>query len=67
MFLPNKLSRLLIIINLTNEFTPLFSGLIARWHYFDHAAHLGGILLGIWYCHYGYKYIWENREPIMTW
>lgn len=42
-------------------------GLIARWTYFDHAAHLGGILLGVWYCHFGYKLIWENREPIMTW
>jgi rhomboid-like protein len=45
----------------------LVPGLIARWQFFDHAAHLGGILLGIWYCHFGHTLIWKNREPIMTW
>lgn len=43
------------------------AGLIARWHFFDHAAHLGGMLLGIWYCQQGYNLIWEKREPLMTW
>lgn len=42
-------------------------GLIARWNFFDHAAHLGGMLSGIWYCHQGHSFIWDNREPLMTW
>jgi rhomboid-like protein len=42
-------------------------GLVAGWHFFDHAAHLGGMLFGVWWVHQGHKVIWENREPIMTW
>ncbi|KAK7484257.1 hypothetical protein BaRGS_00024506, partial [Batillaria attramentaria] len=40
-------------------------GLFMGWKVFDHAAHLGGVLFGIWYATYGHKLIWGNRETIM--
>ncbi|MCJ8739790.1 hypothetical protein PDJAM_G00051140 [Pangasius djambal] len=41
------------------------AGLIMGWRFFDHAAHLGGALFGIWYIFYGHELIWKNREPLV--
>ncbi|XP_056098939.1 presenilins-associated rhomboid-like protein, mitochondrial [Rhinichthys klamathensis goyatoka] len=41
------------------------TGLILRWRFFDHAAHLGGALFGIWYILSGHELIWKNREPLV--
>ncbi|XP_049737434.1 presenilins-associated rhomboid-like protein, mitochondrial isoform X2 [Elephas maximus indicus] len=41
------------------------AGLILGWRFFDHAAHLGGALFGIWYITYGHELIWKNREPLV--
>lgn len=41
------------------------TGLILGWRFFDHAAHLGGALFGIWYINYGHELIWKNREPLV--
>ncbi|XP_066455897.1 presenilin-associated rhomboid-like protein, mitochondrial isoform X2 [Eleutherodactylus coqui] len=40
-------------------------GLLLRWKFFDHAAHLGGALFGIWYALYGHELIWKKREPLV--
>ncbi|KAL4608391.1 presenilins-associated rhomboid-like protein, mitochondrial [Arapaima gigas] len=41
------------------------AGLVLGWRFFDHAAHLGGALFGIWYILYGHELIWKNREPLV--
>ncbi|XP_041920703.1 presenilins-associated rhomboid-like protein, mitochondrial [Alosa sapidissima] len=41
------------------------AGLVLGWKLFDHAAHLGGALFGIWYVWYGHELIWKNREPLV--
>ncbi|XP_064157508.1 presenilin-associated rhomboid-like protein, mitochondrial [Anguilla rostrata] len=41
------------------------AGLFLGWKFFDHAAHLGGALFGIWYVSYGHELIWKNREPLV--
>ncbi|XP_064615375.1 presenilin-associated rhomboid-like protein, mitochondrial [Liolophura sinensis] len=41
------------------------TGLVLGWRLFDHAAHLGGILFGLWYIKFGRDLIWGNREPVM--
>ncbi|XP_013887301.1 presenilin-associated rhomboid-like protein A, mitochondrial [Austrofundulus limnaeus] len=41
------------------------AGLMLGWRFFDHAAHLGGALFGIWYVTYGHKLIWTKREPLV--
>uniref|UniRef100_A0A665TH81 rhomboid protease n=1 Tax=Echeneis naucrates TaxID=173247 RepID=A0A665TH81_ECHNA len=41
------------------------AGLILGWRFFDHAAHLGGALFGVWYVTYGHKHIWRKREPLV--
>uniref|UniRef100_A0A3B5KVI1 rhomboid protease n=1 Tax=Xiphophorus couchianus TaxID=32473 RepID=A0A3B5KVI1_9TELE len=41
------------------------AGLILGWRLFDHAAHLGGALFGVWYVAYGHKLIWRRREPLV--
>ncbi|XP_061073386.1 presenilin-associated rhomboid-like protein, mitochondrial [Conger conger] len=41
------------------------AGLVLGWKFFDHAAHLGGALFGIWYVTYGHELIWKNREPLV--
>uniref|UniRef100_K7FQL2 rhomboid protease n=2 Tax=Pelodiscus sinensis TaxID=13735 RepID=K7FQL2_PELSI len=41
------------------------AGLVLGWKFFDHAAHLGGSLFGIWYIMYGHELIWKNREPLV--
>ena len=43
------------------------TGLIAGWQIFDHAAHLSGVLFGIWWCHEGHALIWHKRAHIMNW
>lgn len=40
-------------------------GLMLGWRFFDHAAHLGGAIFGIWYVLYGHELIWKNREPFI--
>uniref|UniRef100_A0A3Q2Q064 rhomboid protease n=1 Tax=Fundulus heteroclitus TaxID=8078 RepID=A0A3Q2Q064_FUNHE len=41
------------------------AGLVLGWKLFDHAAHLGGALFGIWYILFGHDLIWRNREPFV--
>ncbi|KAG5847707.1 hypothetical protein ANANG_G00129040 [Anguilla anguilla] len=41
------------------------AGVVLGWRIFDHAAHLGGALFGVWYIAYGHKLIWKNREPLV--
>ncbi|XP_066476751.1 presenilin-associated rhomboid-like protein, mitochondrial [Tiliqua scincoides] len=41
------------------------AGLLLGWKFFDHAAHLGGALFGIWYVTYGNELIWKKREPVV--
>ncbi|KAM9323538.1 LOW QUALITY PROTEIN: presenilin-associated rhomboid-like protein A, mitochondrial [Pholidichthys leucotaenia] len=41
------------------------AGLVLGWRLFDHAAHLGGALFGIWYVAYGHSLIWRKREPLV--
>lgn len=42
-------------------------GILAGWRFFDHAAHLSGIVYGIFWCYVGQRLVWENREPLVTW
>lgn len=41
------------------------TGVLLGWKFFDHAAHLGGALCGIFWCYWGNTYIWKNREPLL--
>ncbi|RZF32041.1 hypothetical protein LSTR_LSTR005945 [Laodelphax striatellus] len=41
------------------------AGLIFRWRFFDHAAHLGGALFGVMWYFYGRKYVWGNRDYVV--
>jgi len=41
------------------------AGLILKWGFFDHAAHIGGALFGIWYTTYGQTIIWDNKSKVM--
>jgi len=34
-----------------------FNGILLGWRLFDHAAHLGGAVFGLWYAYGGAKYI----------
>lgn len=38
------------------------AGILFRWKFFDHAAHLGGALMGIFWSYYGQKHLWPLRE-----
>ncbi|XP_055348643.1 presenilins-associated rhomboid-like protein, mitochondrial [Paramacrobiotus metropolitanus] len=40
-------------------------GVLLKWRFFDHAAHLAGILFGIWYVKYGHKITWAKREGVL--
>lgn len=40
-------------------------GVILRWKFFDHAAHLGGLLFGCYYVTDGHKRIWDKRGYIL--
>ncbi|KAL2097938.1 hypothetical protein ACEWY4_007145 [Coilia grayii] len=41
------------------------AGLVLRFRMFDHAAHLGGALFGVWYVAHGQELIWKSREPLV--
>lgn len=41
------------------------AGLFLGWRFFDHAAHLGGALFGVWYVADGHRLIWRRREPFV--
>ncbi|XP_043255291.1 presenilins-associated rhomboid-like protein, mitochondrial [Colletes gigas] len=41
-------------------------GCILRWQYFDHAAHLGGVLFGMFWQAWGNSNIWQNRMSVLT-
>ncbi|CAG9783058.1 unnamed protein product [Diatraea saccharalis] len=41
------------------------AGVILGWKFFDHAAHLGGALFGIAWCHWGGSHIWANRDKFV--
>ncbi|XP_012057293.1 PREDICTED: presenilins-associated rhomboid-like protein, mitochondrial [Atta cephalotes] len=41
-------------------------GCILGWKYFDHAAHLGGALFGIFWQVWGNANIWQKREPLLS-
>ncbi|CAD5118695.1 DgyrCDS7377 [Dimorphilus gyrociliatus] len=41
-------------------------GIIFRWRLFDHAAHLSGMLFGLFYAHYGHKMVRAGAKPIMS-
>ncbi|XP_014481240.1 PREDICTED: presenilins-associated rhomboid-like protein, mitochondrial isoform X2 [Dinoponera quadriceps] len=43
------------------------TGCLLRWKYFDHAAHLGGALFGIFWQVWGIKNIWQKRDSILAW
>ena len=40
-------------------------GILLGWRFFDHAAHLAGILFGILYVKYGQELLWSNRGTVM--
>jgi len=40
-------------------------GMFSAWRYFDHAAHLSGLLFGIFWCHLGSSLLWESRRPLV--
>lgn len=40
-------------------------GVLARWRFIDHAAHLGGSLFGIWYAKYGEKMYNKYRRDVV--
>ncbi|XP_003705616.2 rhomboid family intramembrane serine protease rho-7 [Megachile rotundata] len=40
-------------------------GCLLRWQRFDHAAHLGGALFGIFWQLWGSANIWQKREPVL--
>ncbi|KAI9582812.1 hypothetical protein GQX74_012029 [Glossina fuscipes] len=42
-----------------------FAGCILGWKFFDHAAHLGGALFGLFWAFYGID-IWQKRLPFVT-
>ncbi|XP_037075844.1 presenilins-associated rhomboid-like protein, mitochondrial [Pollicipes pollicipes] len=42
-------------------------GAVLRWNFFDHAAHLGGALFGVYWSLYGRQQVWERREPVIRW
>ncbi|KAL3056859.1 hypothetical protein OYC64_007354 [Pagothenia borchgrevinki] len=41
------------------------AGIVLGWRYFDHAAHLGGSLFGIWYITFGQELIRKINTPFV--
>ena len=41
-------------------------GCLLRWQFFDHAAHLGGVLFGMFWQAWGNANIWKKREPVLA-
>ncbi|XP_040569426.1 presenilin-associated rhomboid-like protein, mitochondrial [Lepeophtheirus salmonis] len=72
---PNSLMQIVFIPGFTFTASTAIKGLITLdtagllmgWKVFDHAAHLGGTLFGIWWATYGGKLIWQKREKFITW
>ena len=42
------------------------AGMVLRWRYLDHAAHLGGMLFGVAWAHWGASSVWAGREGLVT-
>jgi len=42
------------------------AGLVFRWSFFDHAAHLSGMLFGMFWAKEGCSGIWGQREGLVT-
>lgn len=42
------------------------AGLIFHWKFLDHAAHLGGVAIGILWQKWGNLYIWRKRQSLTT-
>jgi rhomboid-like protein len=42
------------------------SGILFGWRFFDHAAHLGGALVGMFWCYYGTQSLWPLRENLVV-
>ena len=40
-------------------------GCLLRWQRLDHAAHLGGVIFGIFWQVWGNANIWQKREPVL--
>jgi len=41
------------------------AGMVMGWKFFDHSAHLAGVLYGIFWCHLGSRLFWDSREPVV--
>lgn len=41
------------------------AGVLFGWKFFDHAAHLGGALFGIFWSYWGNMLVWRHREPVI--
>lgn len=41
------------------------AGILFRWRMFDHAAHLGGAFVGIFWSLYGQRHLWPLREHVI--
>ncbi|XP_075985724.1 rhomboid family intramembrane serine protease rho-7 [Anticarsia gemmatalis] len=41
------------------------AGVVFGWKFFDHAAHLGGALFGMYWCRWGSDTIWGNRDKFL--
>jgi len=42
------------------------AGMLLRWRYLDHAAHLGGMLYGVFWAQQGSASVWARREGLVT-
>jgi len=40
-------------------------GMVAGWRLFDHAAHLSGVLYGIFWCYFGSRLLWDSRKTVV--
>lgn len=38
------------------------TGVLLGWQFFDHAAHLAGLLFGCYYVKHGHKVLWDERQ-----
>ncbi|XP_073943288.1 rhomboid family intramembrane serine protease rho-7 isoform X2 [Choristoneura fumiferana] len=41
------------------------AGVALGWKFFDHAAHLGGALFGMFWCNWGHSQIWGNKDKFL--
>jgi len=41
-------------------------GILLRWKVFDHAAHLGGALFGMFWYQWGQQIFWARRHEVMN-